>query len=54
MVPMSHMIVPTSHMMITTLFFTLDFYLLFKLKKKKSNSTNTTYDGTYIIFDSTN
>ena len=60
MVPTSHMMVPTSHMMVPTitLFATLNFYLLFKFniykKKKKTDSTNITYDSTYITFDVTN
>jgi hypothetical protein len=57
MVPMSHMMVPTSHMMVPTitLLGTLNFYLLFKFNiYKKSDSTNITYDGTYITFDGTN
>ena len=50
MVPMSHMMVP-----IITLLGTLNFYLLFKLNiYKKTDSTNITYDDTYITFDGTN
>jgi hypothetical protein len=50
MVLTSHMMVP-----IITLFSTLNFYLLFKINiYKKLDSTNITYDGTYIIFDGTN
>ena len=64
MVPMSHMIAPTSHMMVHTIILlgTLNFYLLFKFniyKKSDSinitlDSTNITYDGTYITFDNIN
>jgi hypothetical protein len=57
MVPMSHMMVSTSHMMVLTitLLGTLNFYLLFKFNiYKKTDSTNITLDGTYIIFDDTN
>jgi hypothetical protein len=45
------MIVPT-----ITLLSTLNFYLLFKFNIYiyKSNSTNITYDDTYITFDGTN
>ena len=50
MVPMSHMMVST-----ITLLGTLNFYLLFKFNiYKKLDSTNITYDGTYIIYDGTN
>ena len=51
------MIVLTLHMMVhtITLLGILNFYLLFKFNiSKKSNSTNITYNGTYIIFDSIN
>jgi hypothetical protein len=61
---MSHMMVPTSHMMVLTitLLSILNFLLLFKFniyKKSDStnitlDSTNITYDSTYITFDSTN
>ena len=64
MIPMLHMILPTSHMMVSiiTLLGTQNFYLLFKFNiyKKSDNtritldSTNITYDGTYITFDGTN
>ena len=60
MILMSHMMVPTSHMMmlIITLLGTLNFYLLFKFNIYKKyitlDSTNITYDGTYITFDDTN
>ena len=51
--------VPTSHMMVPTIFI---YYLLFKLiyiKKSDStnitlDNTNITYNGTYITFDGTN
>ena len=47
---MSHMMVHT-----ITLLGTLNFYLLFKFNiYKKLDSTNITYDGTYIIYDDTN
>ena len=64
MVPMAHMMVPMAHMMVLishmivptiTLLGTLNFYLLFKFNiYKNSNSTNITYDSTYITFDGTN
>ena len=57
MVPMAHMMVFTSYMMVPTitLLSTLNFYLLFKFNiYKKSNSTNIIYDSTYITFDGTN
>ena len=64
MVPMSHMMVSTTYMMVSTitLLGTLNFYLLFKFNiYKKTDSTNITldsnnitYDGTYITFDGTN
>ena len=57
MVPMSHMIVSISHMMVSTitLLGTLNFNLLFKFNiYKKSDNTSITYNDTYIIFDGTN
>ena len=57
MVPMAHMMVLISHMIVPTITMlgTLNFYLLFKFNiYKNSNSTNITYDSTYITFDSTN
>ena len=51
MVLMSHIMVPTSHMMVLTitLLGTLNFYLLFKFNiYKKTDSTSITYDDTYI------
>ena len=64
MVPMSHMMVSTTYMMVSTitLLGTLNFDLLFKFNiYKKTDSTNITldnnnitYDVTYIIFDGTN
>jgi hypothetical protein len=63
MVQISHIIVITSHMMVSTITMlgTLNFYLLFKFniyKKSDStniilDSTNITYDDTYITFDGT-
>ena len=52
MVPMSHMVIPTSHMMvlIITLLGFLNFNLLFKFNIcKKSNSTKITYVSIYMI-----
>ena len=64
MVPMSNIMVSTSHMIIPTitLFGMLNFYLLFKLNMhKKTDSTiitldsiNIIYDSIYITFDDTN
>ena len=54
---MVQMMVPTSYIMVPTikLFNILNFYLLFKFNiYKKSDSTNITFNGTYITFDSIN
>ena len=56
MVLMSYLMIPISHMIVATitLFGTLNFYLLFKFNiYEKSDSTNITYDDTYITFDDT-
>ena len=53
MVPMLHIMVPTSHMMVSTitLFGTLNFYLFFKFNiYKKSYNTNITLDSTNITY----
>ena len=57
MVFMSHMMVPTSYMMVLIIILlgTLNSYLFFKFNiYKKSYSNNITYVGTYITFDGTN
>ena len=56
MIPMSHILVPTSYIMVLTitLFGTLNFLLLFKFNiYKKLNSTNITLDSTNITYDDT-